>query len=283
MSWVNTFGQLAKSPIQIAHDLDPQWSGLLGIDGKPIKISGEEACILIATDLGTTDPFFFQLVDAEDEQNVRTFFLIIKEVFHYSTRCVVSDLGKGRVFVKLVEQIFPNVPHQACVVHFSRYVDMKLPKSKKSKYHQQNEFLRQYINSILYSQSLNDADEMLVRLKHIEHLFQRKYQKQVIRSLRRNFHLLTTHFFWEDMPRDTNIVENIIRQLNRKLILMNGFKNKDNAYNFLKLWFCAQRFKPYTCSRHSHRNGLSPFEIADVDTSNLDWLQFSQLKKQPLT
>lgn len=276
LGWVNTFGKQAKSPIEIAHDLDPQWSGILGVDGKSLNIEGTEACILIAVDLGTGDPFFFQLVDAEDEEHVRRFFLIIKKVFHYPISAIVSDLGKGRVFVQLAEDVFPGVPHQACVVHFSRYVDMTLPKSKKSKYHQQNAFLRQYVDSILFAQSLNDADEMLCRLQEMEHLFQRKYQRQVIRSLRRNFHLLTTHFSYQDVPRDTNVVENVIRQLNRKLIQMNGFKNRDNAYAFLKLRFCAQRFRPFTCSRYSHRNGLSPLELADVNITGLDWLKFSQ-------
>ena len=278
LSWVNAFGQQAKSPIEIAHDLHPCWTGILGIDGKPITIGDVEACVLIAVDIETGDPFFFHLVEAENEFNVKTFLLIIKEVFRYPIRVLVSDLGKGRVFVQLAEHIFPNTPHQACVAHFSRYVDMTLPKSKKSKYHQHNEFLRKYIHSILFAQSLNDADEMLYRLKNIEHLFQRKYQQKVIRSLRRNFHLLTTHFSWEDVPRDTNVVENIIRQLNRKLIQMHGFKNWDNAYGFLKLWFCAYRFRPFVSSRYPHRNGLSPLSLAGVDISDYDWLKFSQKK-----
>jgi transposase-like protein len=280
LNWVNKFGQNAKSPIEIAQQLHPQWSGILGVDGKAVKISGTEAVVLVAVDMGTNDPFFFHLAEAENEEEAKKFFLIIKEVFHYPVTAVVSDLGKGRVFVNLVEQVFPEVPHQACVIHFSRYVDMKLPKSKKSKYYQQNEFLRRSIKDILFATDFNDADELLIRLSHMEHVFQANYQKAIIRSLRRNFKLLTAHFFHQDLPRDTNIVENIIKNLDRKLFQMSGFKNPQNAYHFLKLWFCAYRFRPFTSSNYAHRNGHSPLSLARVKTSKIDWLKFSQRKKQ---
>ena len=278
LSWVNYFGEHTKSPIEIAQELKPRWSGILGVDGKPIKISGTEAVLLIAVDIGTMDAFFFDLVAAEDEENALKFFRIIKEVFKYPVQAVVSDLGKGRVFVNLVERIFPYVPHQACVIHFSRYVDIKLPKSKKSKYHQLNEYLRQHINHILFTQCYNDADELLIRLRNIEHLFGAKYHHEIIKSLRNNFDLLTTHFFHPELPRDNNVVENIIKQLNSKLYHMHGFKKMENAYNFLKLWFCAYRIRLFTSSSYPHRNGQCPLSLAGVKTSSLDWLRFSQRK-----
>jgi hypothetical protein len=276
LSWVNHFGQFAKSPIESAQELQPHWSGILGVDGKPIQIGHEEKVLLLAVDIGTHDPFFFDLVDAEDEIHVRTFFLIIKAVFKYPVQAIVSDFGKGRVFINLIESIFPHALHQTCVVHFSRYVDIKLPKSKKSKHHQQNEFLRDYINHILFAQSFNDAEEMLIRLKNLEPHLVKSYQKQISHSLRKNFELLTAHFFHEDLPRDTNVVENIINNLNRKLIQMRGFRNRQNAYNFFKLWFCAYRFRAFTASRYSVRNGQCPLSLAGVEVANIDWLKFSQ-------
>lgn len=248
----------------------------MGVDGKAVKISGSEAVVLVAVDIGTNDPFFFQLAEAESEEEAEKFFLIIKEIFNYPVTAVVSDLGKGRVFVNLVDQIFPGVPHQACVTHFSRYVDMKLPKSKKSKYYKQNELLRSYIKNILFATNFNDADELLVRLRHIEHLFEAKHHKEIIKSLRRNFNLLTAHLFHPELPRDTNVVENIIKELDKKLLQMCGFKNPQNAYNLLKLWFCAYRFRPFTSSNYSHRNGHSPLSLAGIKTSKVDWLKFSQ-------
>jgi len=278
LCWVNDFGINAKSPIEIANELSPKWGGILGIDGKSINILSKKYSILIAVDCLTADPFFFQLGREEDKENAEEFLLIIKEVFKYPIEAGVSDFGKGRVFIELFERIFPKIPHQGCVNHFSRYVDMRLPKSKKSKYHQQNEFLRKYIKQILYAQNYNDAEEMLYRFKNIEHLFSAKYHTEIIRSLRKNFRLLTRHFFVPDLPRDNNIVENVIKQLNQKLIQMHGFKDPQNAYNFLKLWFCARRFRPFESSSIKHRRHHSSLSLAGVNTSNIDWLSFSRRK-----
>jgi len=278
LSWVNHFGRLAKSPIEIAQELQPHWSGVLGVDGKPIKISGHETALLIAVDIGTHDPFFFDLVDAENEENARRFFLIIRDVFKYPVEAIVSDFGKGRIFVNLIEDIFPHALHQACIIHFSRYVDIKLPKSKKSKYHQQNKLLRKYINNVLFTQSFNDAEEMMIRLQNIEHLFGAKYHKEIIRSLRKNFNLLTAHFFHNDLPRDTNIVENIIKQLDRKLVQMCGFGNQQNAYNFFKLWFCAYRFRVFSCSRYTNRNRHCPLSLSGINPQELIGFAFLKTK-----
>ena len=276
LSWVNHFGKNAKSPIEIARELNPQWGGILEIDGKSITILNQKYAIFIAVDYTTNDPFYFHLAEEEDKENAQKFFLIIKEVFQYPIRAAVSDLGKGRVFIELFELIFPGIPHQACVNHFARYVDIRLPKSKKSKYHELNEYLRTYIKNILYAQNFNDAEELLYRFRRIEHLFVAKYHREIMRSLRRNFVLLTRHFFVPDLPRDNNAVENIIQQLNQKLIQMHGFKNPQNAYNFLKLWFCARRFRPFETSKIPHRRKLSSLSLAGVNIKNIDWLKFSQ-------
>lgn len=278
LRWVNEYGKNAKSPIEIAHTLHPQWSGILGIDGKPIKIAGREYSLLVAVDIGTQDAFYFDLADAENRENARNFLTIIKHVFQYPIKGIVSDFGKGRIFIELVEELFPQVPHQACVVHFSRYVDLTIPKSKKSKYHHLNTVLRDAVNKILFAQNLNDADEMMIRLLQRKACFTAHYHKQILRSLTNNFTLLTAHFFLDELPRDTNIVENIIRQLNRKLLLVRNFHDRNNAYNFFKLWFCAYRFRRFTGSSYSHRNGKSPLEMAGVDTSKIEWLKFSQQK-----
>lgn len=279
LNWVNHFGLNAKSPVEIARALNPQWGGILEIDCKHIDIQNQSYTIFIAVDYPTNDPFFFHLAEGEDKENTEIFLLIIKEVFEYPIRAAVSDFGKGRVFIDLFNQLFPGIPHQACVNHFSRYVDIRLPKSKKSKYHELNEYLRSYINNILYTQSYNDAEEMLSRFSNVENLFVAKYHKEIIRSLRRNIRLLTRHFFEPDLPRDNNVVENIIQQLSQKLNQMHGFKNPQNAYNFLKLWFCARRFRPFECSQIRHRKKLSSLSITGVNNiSDMDWLKFSQQK-----
>ncbi|HIC91807.1 MAG TPA: hypothetical protein EYP21_07070 [Syntrophaceae bacterium] len=121
------YGKNSKGPLNVALELKPMWLGLLGVDGKEVKIKGEDFTILIAQDIFTFDPVYFSLVEGENVEESKRFFLIIRDVLKYPVKGIVSDLGRGRVFLSLIEEIFPNIPHQACVVHFSRYVDITLP------------------------------------------------------------------------------------------------------------------------------------------------------------
>lgn len=276
LSCVNEFGEGCFTPLEVKEKLNPTWSGNLGIDGKPIKFKGEELTVLLAVDQPTQDLVHIDLVDRENEEDCSRFLLTVRDEMNYPIRTIVSDLGKGKVLIDLIGELFPDIPHQACVVHFSRYVDMTLPKSKKSPYYAQNQFLRQTIKEILFSESYNDAEELFTRLFRMQQDFHISYQRRILKSLKKHFKLLTAHFFHPELPRDNNITENIVKKLNRKLKLIDGFKNKQNAYNFLKLWAAYYRFEPFTASNYDYRNGKSPLNLAQVQTPNLDWLTSCQ-------
>jgi hypothetical protein len=276
LNWVMEYGKNSRSPLEVALELKPKWSGLLGVDGKELKIKGRDFTILVAQDIPTFDPVFFSLVDGENVEDSKRFFFIIRDVLKYHLQGIVSDLGRGRVFISLIEKIFPDIPHQACVVHFSSYVERTIPKSKKSIYYRENGILRETISNILFAQNFNDTEEIFHRLLLARDLFKAPYHKRVINSLERHFDLLTAHFHYPFLVRDNNVTENLIKQLNRKLKQSGGFKSIENAYNFLKLWFIYYRFKPFTNSNEPYRNGKAPIEFAKVNINNLDWLAFSQ-------
>jgi transposase-like protein len=279
LNWVMEYGGNCRSPLGVAQELKPEWAGLLGVDGKELKIGGKSFVLLVAQDVLTFDPVFFSLVDGENMEASKRFFLIIRDVLKYPIRGIVSDLGRGRVFISLIEEIFPDIPHQACVVHFSRYVNMTIPRSKKSIYHQENRILRNTIKSILFAYDFNDAEEIFQRLSLARSFFKASYHKTIIKSLEKHFDLLTAHFHNPFLVRDNNITENLIRQLNRKLTQSGGFKSIENAYNFLKLWFIHYRFRPFTNSKESYRNGKAPIELAKANIKDIDWLSFSQLTR----
>ena len=104
--------------------------------------------------------------------------------------------------------------------------------------------------------------------------FRASYHKRILKSLKKNFHLLTAHFHEELLPRDNNVTENVVGQLNTKLEAMKSLRSDDSAYYFLKLWAAWYRFKPFTDSNFENRKNLSPLQLAGVDTSKLDWLKF---------
>lgn len=283
LNWVMEYGKNAKSPLEMALELKPEWSGLLGVDGKELKIKGEDFTLLIAQDILTFDTVFFSLVEGENVEDSKRFFLIIRDVLKYPIKGIVSDLGRGRVFISLIDEIFSEIPHQACVVHFLRYVNMSIPKGKKTIYYKENSILRETIKNILFATNLNEAEEIFLRLLLVRDFFKAPYHKKIIKSLEKHFDLLTAHFHNPFLVRDNNVTENLIKQLNRKLKQSGGFKSTENAYNFLKLWFIYYRFKPFTNSHEVHRNGKAPLELTKINTNNIDWLSFSQLNQTHLS
>lgn len=276
LAWVNEAGRRCKSPIETSIELNPSWSGILGLDGKPIKINGQKKTAFLAVDFGTKDLVHLALIDAEDEKELEVFLFAIRDDLKYLCSFIVSDLGKGRVLVNLVKKVFPHISHQACVIHFMRYVDRTLPKSKKSKYYKQNNFLRDLIKKLLFASTFKEAEDALEELFKIKDRFKIRYQKTVIKSLLKNYPLLTQHFHYYKVPRDNNITENVIKQLNRKVKQIDGFKSEENAYSFLKLWAMHYRFKTFTDSKTKLNNGKSPLELAKVNIHNIDWLKFSR-------
>lgn len=192
---------------------------------------------------------------------------------HQST-VVRWALGKGRVWIKLVNELFPEVPHQACIVHFDRYVEQTLPKLKKRKYYKENQILRQLIKDLLFATNFNNAEEIFTRLMRAEDDFKVDFQRTVLKSLRKHFDLLTAHFHNPELDSKNNVAENIIKQLDRKIFLLSDFESAQAAINFIKLWVICYRFKPFSSSNYDFRNGLSPLQLAGVGTRAIDWLNF---------
>ncbi len=97
-----------------------------------------------------------------------------------------------------------------------------------------------------------------------------------------------THFFHPGMPRTNSIIEGVIRILSRKIDDTDGFESfppeadptqaDETAWNSLKLLIMNYRFHPFSCSRIKYHNGLSPLELAGVDISIFNWVEFSQKK-----
>ncbi len=94
-----------------------------------------------------------------------------------------------------------------------------------------------------------------------------------IGSLKRNFELYLTHHFAPGLPADNNITENVIKQLKKKLRLMEGFQSLEFAERYVRLLVGCYRFKRFTDSRNGN-NGKAPLELAGVDLAGRDWLSF---------
>ncbi len=63
--WVQELGERAKSPLEVSIELQPQWGGFLGIDGKVIRVKGDKRCLLIGVDHPTQDLVHTLVLDSE--------------------------------------------------------------------------------------------------------------------------------------------------------------------------------------------------------------------------
>lgn len=271
--WLVETGLLSKDPIDVARELNPSWSGILGIDGKSYTVGSKEWVILIGCDIGTQDIVHFDLVESEGLEEIYYFLNQIKTLINYPFKGIISDLGKP--IVPAIHHVLPGIPHQACVVHFQRYVDMKLPK-KSLRNKSLNEELRTLINQLLSAPAERKAREHFLKILKNKNRFQTGYQRSIIKTTAKYFDLLTTHHRFPEIPDNNNIVENIIKQLNKKLNLVGSFRSYSSAYATLKLLVMCYRFKRFTDSRTKENNGKSPLEIAGVNLKNLDWLRYAK-------
>ena len=218
-----------------------------------------------------------RLVSYEDYKYFKQFLDELKYQIRYPLQAITIDIRRG--LIKALKETFPKVPVQVCVIHLSRQLDQRLPKGKKrSRFKMQNKELRESLRNILFAQNPREAETEFNILKAKEQGYQTKAQRSVIRMIKRNFPLFTTHFSCPGLPRDNNIIENIIKQLNRKLKLIGGFRTSESAWAIIKLLIMNYRFKSFTDCKLSNRhfNGKSPLEISGVNISDTDWLTYSQ-------
>lgn len=271
--WVYFAGKEAKDTIDMAQEFSPRWFGVLSIDGKSIKVSGIKYILLLACDIKTQDIIHALLVSQESYSNMKWFVKDIKEKIGYPLKSCVIDLRPG--LLRALREIYPDVPVQACVIHLKRQVDQRLPKLKKDTGGHTNQVLRTLITKLLFSGTLNEALIFYQEILKREGEFSGKRQKSVVRMIKRNLGLIIAHHSHPDLPRDNNITENIIKQLNKKLKLLDGYQFASTANANLRLLVNCYRFKRFTDSRDKSKNGKSPLELAGVDISNLDWLTWS--------
>jgi len=271
---INTLGANCKSTVDVASELKPRWSGYLFIDEKSIFIKGVEWFLLLAVDLKTQDIVHWDLVSRENEVNVAWFLIIIKMVIKYPFKGVISDLLPE--FFGTVRWLLPGIPHQFCTYHAYRATEFYL------KYHYTGgnrlwaERFLLITRIICRCKALSTALRAIGYLeRHQDELRQAKLIKRM-NILRIRFPNLIKRFKDHNLRPDNNIVENVIKQLNQKFKKVAGFEFYETAYNSIKLLVMRYRFHTFNCSRIPGNNGRCPLELAGIDTSNINWVRFSQ-------
>ena len=268
---IDRLGQNCKNCVQVAEELHPKWSGILGLDGKTIKISGEQFVLLLAVDLGTQDIVDAWLARHEDYYNIRPFVREIKKKIGYEPKFAVIDLDQA--WKEAVSEIYPNVQIQYCVVHFERIFDREIPlRNRTEKQHE----LKSLVRKVLYAPTYEEARETLEEILFCRktRYFRDRKSLKMIRSLQGNFDHLTTHFRIPSHFRANNITEGVNNLVQMRLDLIRGYKKRESAWNSLKLIMMHYRFNPFESCKDSTKNGKCPLDFTGIDTSKLDWIAY---------
>jgi len=271
----NGLGENCKSFAQVASELRLQWSGFLLVDGKTIYVGKRKYALLLTADAQTQDIPCANLFESENLENYFSLLEAVRDNLSYPIKGITLDGDPG--LVSATQAAFPGAPLQLCVrhvdefhVHYFKYL-YEGPMKGVARF-------LELTHRLLYAKSL----------RHLNHLIQeyltcREYFYEVglgheINNFERKFDHLWTHLKHPGMPRTTNIIESIIRQLSRKIDRTDGFGSVETAWNSLQLLIMKYRFHKFTCSRIKGHNGKSPLSLAKAKTRSRDWVTFSQKK-----
>jgi len=135
------------------------------------------------------------------------------------------------------------------------------------------ENLREAARQVLNASSEGQAKERFGRLRRMRAV-PLKDRRAVVAFLKRHWEHLMVHHRVAGLPRTTNFVENVNKQLERRFKTIEAFQSSRTAIHYTNLLVAYLRQKPYTDCRKSRRscNGKSRLEMAGVKTDQ-DWFK----------
>lgn len=270
--WVDELGGRAKTPVEVSAALRfASWGGFLGVDGKAIFVAGEEASLLVGVDQATQDVVHAVVAETEGEEGFERLVREAVTVGGYPLKGLVSDAAPP--FLAAHANYFARVPLQLCRIHASRRLDFDIPKAERSSDAPLRAELKDRVRAVLFAPDENTARELLGALLENRARYEGLGRRDTLAALEKRFALYMTHHRVEGMPADANITENVIKQVGKKLRLMEGFTSLGSAERFSRLLVGCYRFKRFTDSCRRDDNGRSPLQLAGVDTEGIDWLR----------
>jgi len=270
-TWVQDLGRRCADPWEISHCLKPQWSGWLEVDGDRIRVGNEELSILVSLDVKTRD-VPFAMLGREDLYHWTQFFERLK-VLQYPLRGLTSD-GDAAILAG-AKVHFPALIHHRCHAHFVRNVE-DLLESRYARFpHLPTEYQR-------FQKALHqflEAPEWRIAKEYLKFLmlypsFQRPLFQPAKELLIKSLPQIIPAFFHKDMPRTSNLIENLIRFLDRRITPMDRFHSRESAWGMIKLLILYYRFHKFTSpsKKYFYIKGRSPLQLAGVNTVGLRWL-----------
>lgn len=213
-------------------------SGILVLDSTFVPVRGKERYIHIAYDttLGVVDYW----IDEAENKTAYAYILRRLKESRYPFRCVVSD-GHFAIVPAVDEE---GYPHQRCIFHLLR--NLKDFLSHQGELRGGNGILYSRMKHILKSPTIEDLERRMSWFrKYSAPHFRKNKQKSALRWLWQILPQATIHlcFLEHDVPRTSNILENLNGQIKARLKTFRGVKSEKSLHNLLKILFHFRRHK----------------------------------------
>lgn len=269
--WVQELGARSKSFAEVAAALRPTWSGYLLADGRTVKIRGVKHALGLTADAGTHDVPQAGLYAHEDYRAWQATFLALNALGYPLKGLILDD---DPALWAAAQAVFPSAPRQLCLVHALRQLRRWLTYTAHVPQVIQRPFLEQ-AHGLAYAVNREHLVRLRLAWQAARPQFVAEGLADAVALFESKFPHLWTYLDHPGMPRTTNVIEGIIRQLGRKLDDTDGFQSWPTAWATIQLLILRYRFHRFTCSRHRGHNGKSPLNLAAVDTNGLNWVHFA--------
>jgi transposase-like protein len=224
------------SPLQNLKTNLSKASKILLLDGIYVKIKGKDNCVHIAfdTNLGVVD--FWQ--DCTENKQAYGYILARLTEIEYAPICVVSD-GHGGIKALCKEN---KIPHQRCIFHILRYLKDQL--SDRGELLKANKVLYSRLKGILKSSTIESLEMKATNFRTIIMHFQSPRQKRTLEWFFKALPSAVIHLsFAENIPRTSNLLENLNGQIRARLKTFRGVKSQESLDKILKILFRFRNYK----------------------------------------
>jgi len=308
-------GKESKTDVEIAREEELSWRGYVSVDEKFIRFRGNKIPIYVAVD-SSGDIVAWQRQNELTEEAIKRFFIHLTDEVGYQVKGITTDLDPKLEKV-IQTLFGDKCKHQKCLWHAQEVIDglldyarlkrsyrkiqkltkeafLSLPDRKTLKlyrwrldvfrrYRERLQSLKQQLDTItivrkaveeiLWSRSPVQAEERF-------EIFKRRYRRHystVVNFLRCHWEGLTNYLRDRKLLPTNNLIENVMKQLERRFKTIEGFKSVSSLDGYLNLLFLYLRCKPYTdCRGHrEHLNGKSRLEIVGGSQKTKNWILFA--------
>lgn len=249
---------------------NPVRSGYLAFDGVWFGYGGEQIVLLVCFDPVSFDIVAATFSEGESQEGYKRLMRSVKDKLPKQRFKGIYGDGDTSL-ISALKVYFPDTPFQLCVVHKHMRMQETIPlkHTRRSRVigRELKEEVNQYadlFHNTLYAGTEEESLQNLTELLHFTTKHPREKFVKATNQLKTNFGYTLTHFRYQGMMRDNNLIECFNGCIKPRLKLMKSFKKKENLNRYLKLFLSEFRFHTLKESKFTHRRNRSPLQLGQV-------------------